>query len=145
MISADRASLPQAGISALEPLPSIDLTALIDIIFIVLVFLLLTANSRLMSLPVEVPQSPSSAITAVEPKESIAINILASTPHWALNGETYTDLHAFSSAFEELLKRHPQASIVIAADKAAPVEPLMQLLALLQGNAISQTQILMEH
>ncbi|MGL6010106.1 MAG: ExbD/TolR family protein, partial [Shewanella oncorhynchi] len=39
----------------------------------------------------------------------------------------------------------PKATVVIAADKAAPVEPLMQLLALLQTQSISQTQILMEH
>ncbi|MDV5389039.1 ExbD/TolR family protein [Shewanella xiamenensis] len=145
MISTHHTSLPQAGISALEPLPSVDLTALIDIIFIVLVFLLLTANSRLLSLPVDVPQSPSNAITAFEHKQSIAINIMATSPYWAINGEKFADLTAFNSAFEALLTAQPQATVIIAADKAAPVEPLMQLLALLQGNAINQTQILMEH
>ncbi|MGL4712682.1 MAG: biopolymer transporter ExbD, partial [Shewanella sp.] len=80
MISADKPFLSQAGIASPEPLASLDLTALIDIIFIVLVFLLLTANSQLLSLPVDVPQSPSSAITTIDTKQTIAINIMATAP-----------------------------------------------------------------
>ncbi len=56
MITPDKSITPN-GISTPDQLPNIDLTALIDIIFIVLVFLLLTANSQLLSLPVGVPQS----------------------------------------------------------------------------------------
>lgn len=145
MISTDKSSFSQAGITPAESLPSIDLTALIDIIFIVLVFLLLTANSQLLSLPVDVPQSSSAAITALENKPSIAINIMAISPHWAIDGEPFSDLANFGAAFEQRFKSMPEASIIIAADKAAPVEPLMQLLALLQTQAIGQTQILMEH
>lgn len=144
MISPDKASLQQGGISAPEQLPSLDLTALIDIIFIVLVFLLLTANTQLLSLPVDVPQSSSSAISAVQDKPNIAINIMATEPYWAIDGQGFSDLAAFTAAFEQRFHTQPEATVIIAADKAAPVEPLMQLLALLQSLSISQTQILME-
>ncbi|MCU7995379.1 biopolymer transporter ExbD [Shewanella glacialipiscicola] len=145
MISTDKFSLSHNGISSPEQLPSVDLTALIDIIFIVLVFLLLTANSQLLSLPVAVPQSPSSAITAVKNQPSIAINIMATAPYWAIDGEQFMDLARFTTVLIQRFQAMPEATVVIAADKAAPVEPLMQLLALLQTQSISQTQILMEH
>ena len=144
MISADASPRSQAGIASPEQLPSLDLTALIDIIFIVLVFLLLTANTQLLSLPVDVPQSPSSAITAIDNKPTIAINIMATAPYWAIDSETFDDLATFTAAFTAHFKNMPEATVVIAADKAAPMEPLMQLLALLQTQSISQTQILME-
>lgn len=145
MISAEKSFLSQAGIASPEQLPSLDLTALIDIIFIVLVFLLLTANSQLLSLPVDVPQSPSSAITAIDNKQTIAINIMATAPYWAIDGKEFDDLATFTTAFTAHFQTMPKATVVIAADKAAPVEPLMQLLALLQTQSINQTQILMEH
>lgn len=145
MISADASPRSQAGIASPELLPSLDLTALIDIIFIVLVFLLLTANTQLLSLPVDVPQSPSSAITAIDNKPTIAINIMATAPYWAIDSKTFDDLATFTTAFTAHFNTMPEATVVIAADKAAPVEPLMQLLALLQTLSISQTQILMEH
>ncbi|MCL1089594.1 biopolymer transporter ExbD [Shewanella profunda] len=144
MITPDKSAFPN-GISAPDQLPSIDLTALIDIIFIVLVFLLLTANSQLLSLPVDVPQSPSSAMTVVENKQAITINIMATAPYWAIDGEEFNDLATFTTAFAARFQAMPDATVIIAADKAAPVEPLMQLLALLQAQSISQTQILMEH
>lgn len=143
MITPDKSITPN-GISTPDQLPSIDLTALIDIIFIVLVFLLLTANSQLLSLPVDVPQSPSSAISVVENKQAIAINIMPIAPYWAIDGEPFNDLTTFSTAFTARFQAMPEATVIIAADKAAPVEPLMQLLALLQAQSISQTQILME-
>lgn len=143
MITPDKSITPN-GISTPDQLPNIDLTALIDIIFIVLVFLLLTANSQLLSLPVDVPQSPSSAISVVENKPTIAINIMAIAPYWAIDGEPFTNLTTFSTAFTARFQTMPEATVIIAADKAAPVEPLMQLLALLQAQSISQTQILME-
>ncbi|UCX05976.1 ExbD/TolR family protein [Shewanella glacialimarina] len=122
----------------------IDLTALIDIIFIVLVFLLLTANTQLLTLPVDIPTEANSELTALSQEQHIAINILATEPYWALDGETFTDFDQFEAAFIHILNDTPDIRVVVAADKNAPVQPLMTLLALLQRQQISNTQILME-
>lgn len=122
----------------------LDLTPLIDIIFIVLVFLLLTANTQLLSLPVDVPTESDSTLTTLSQEEHITINVLINDPHWALEGQRYGDFNEFETAFIKRFRTSEEAKIVIAADKTAPIQPLMTLLAALQRQQITNTQILME-
>ncbi|WP_394203126.1 ExbD/TolR family protein [Shewanella waksmanii] len=122
----------------------LDLTPLIDIIFIVLVFLLLTANTQLLTLPVEVPTEADSELSALSQQQHIAINILLDAPHWAIDGQKFDDFDAFEAAFIKAFSAQPDSKVVVAADKSAPVQPLMTVLALLQRQQISNTQILME-
>lgn len=128
-----------------SPILGLDLTPLIDIIFIVLVFLLLTANTQLLSLPVDVPTEANAELTPINQVENITINLLISQPHWALDGVTFDNFTLFESVFIERYSSRSEAKIIIAADKSAPVQPLMTLLALLQRQQITNTQILMEH
>lgn len=122
----------------------LDLTPLIDIIFIVLVFLLLTANTQLLTLPVDVPTQAGSTLSGLSQQQHITINILTTTPHWALDGQKFTQFEAFETAFINTMSSKPKSTVVIAADKNAPVQPLMTVLALLQRQKINQTQIVME-
>ena len=122
----------------------LDLTPLIDIIFIVLVFLLLTANTQLLSLPVDVPTEADSNLSALSQDKHIAINVLQTEPHWALDGQSFSDFNAFEAAFTQAFKANPKAKVVIAADKTAPVQTLMTVLAAMQRQNITNTQILME-
>lgn len=133
-----------AGNDQSSPSFGLDLTPLIDIIFIVLVFLLLTANTQLLSLPVDVPTEADSNLSAVSQEKHIAINVLVNEPHWALDGKSYADFDEFEAAFSNSFKANPKAKVIIAADKTAPVQPLMTVLAALQRQNISNTQILME-
>ncbi|NRD73203.1 biopolymer transporter ExbD [Shewanella sp. VB17] len=128
-----------------SPILGLDLTPLIDIIFIVLVFLLLTANTQLLSLPVDVPTEATAELTPINQVENITINLLFSQPHWALDGVPFNDFSDFETAFIKLHNARTEAKIIIAADKSAPVQPLMTLLSLLQRQQITNTQILMEH
>lgn len=122
----------------------LDLTPLIDIIFIVLVFLLLTANTQLLSLPVDVPTESSAELTPIDQVENITINVLASEPHWALDGVAFKQFSEFEHAFIKQYQQQSESKVIIAADKTAPVQPLMTLLSLLQRQQITNTQILME-
>lgn len=123
----------------------LDLTALIDIIFIVLVFLLLTANSPLLALKVEVPdQAPPETLAPLTGSTSLAINVLPTPPHWAVNRQPLADLAAVEALLRQQLAHAPNTEVVIAADRKAPVAPLMALLALLQQLEISNTRVLME-
>ena len=140
--SISSTSLASESLS-LEGSSGVDLTSLIDIIFIVLVFLLLTANTPLLSLAVDVPQSDSASISTIESSKTVSINIMPSAPFFALNTKKYVNLADFKLAFMVIYQ--PDMTVVIAADKHAPVEPLMQVLALLQQEQIHQTQVVMEH
>ena len=120
-----------------------DLTPLLDIIFIVMVFLLLTASVKLSSLEVDLPNSEQSATQAVDNK-SITLNILKKAPFWAIDGKAMSDWESFQLALVELVKISPEKPIVIAADKSAEIQHIVKLFAFLHQHNIAATQILME-
>ncbi len=119
-----------------------DLTPLLDIIFIVMVFLMLTTAVKLDSLDVALPSSESKAVASVEQK-SITVNILKEEPHWAINGKPYIDWENFKIALLEESKSTDKP-IVIGAEKMANIQSLVQLLGFLQENGIQATQLLTE-
>ena len=122
----------------------VDMTALIDIIFIMLVFFMLTANVRLQALPVDVPTHGGDSTQTITQADNISINVMADSPYWALDGERLDDFKVFEQQLLVRVKSNPGATLIVAADKKADVQHLMRLLALLQAQSISQTQILME-
>ncbi|HCG8198650.1 TPA: ExbD/TolR family protein [Vibrio parahaemolyticus] len=117
-----------------------DLTPLLDIIFIVMVFLMLTAAVKLDSLDVALPSTDSQAVAEVD-KQSITVNILKDEPYWAINGQTYIDWENFTLALLEESKSTDKP-IVIGAEKTANIQSLVQLLGFLQENGIQATQLL---
>ncbi|ELA8124564.1 ExbD/TolR family protein [Vibrio parahaemolyticus] len=119
-----------------------DLTPLLDIIFIVMVFLMLTAAVKLDSLDVTLPSTDSQAVSEVD-KQSITVNILKDEPYWAINGQTYIDWENFTLALLEESKSTDKP-IVIGAEKTANIQSLVQLLGFLQENGIQATQLLTE-
>ncbi|EHR4995010.1 ExbD/TolR family protein [Vibrio parahaemolyticus] len=119
-----------------------DLTPLLDIIFIVMVFLMLTAAVKLDSLDVALPSTDSQAVAEVD-KQSITVNILKDDPYWAINGQTYIDWENFTLALLEESKSTDKP-IVIGAEKTANIQSLVQLLGFLQENGIQATQLLTE-
>ncbi|EKN4579745.1 biopolymer transporter ExbD [Vibrio parahaemolyticus] len=119
-----------------------DLTPLLDIIFIVMVFLMLTAAVKLDSLDVALPSTDSQAVAKVD-KQSITVNILKDEPYWAINGQTYIDWENFTLALLEESKSTDKP-IVIGAEKTANIQSLVQLLGFLQENGIQATQLLTE-
>ena len=135
-----------------------DLTALIDIVFIVVVFLLLTANTPLLSLPVDIPSTDSQIEKALTTKQSILISLKADAPQWRLTighdsgdasneeprvEEQYHDWPAFKSALLKHIEQSPKG-LLIATDRETNAELLLQLLALLNERGLSDAQILME-
>ncbi|CAE6919162.1 Biopolymer transport protein ExbD/TolR [Vibrio sp. B1REV9] len=129
---------PRDNNHALTP----DLTPLLDIIFIVMVFLMLTAAVKLDSLDVDLPSTDSKAVAEVD-KQSITVNILNEAPFWAINGKTYIDWENFTLALLEESKSSDKP-IVIGAEKTADIQYLVKLLGFLQENGIQATQLLTE-
>ncbi|GGB32455.1 biopolymer transporter ExbD [Oceanisphaera marina] len=121
-----------------------DITPLLDIIFIVLVFLLLTANIPLQSLEVDLPETDSAALSSVQDTKSITINLMAGSPAWALQGEQYEDWEQFKPVLQAQAESLKETDLILASDKEVTVDNMLKLLAFLQEHHISATQILME-
>lgn len=121
-----------------------DITPLLDIIFIVLVFLLLTANIPLQSLEVDLPETDSAALSSVQDTKSITINLMAGSPAWALQGEQYEDWEQFKPVLQAQAESLKETDLILASDKEVTVDNMLKLLSFLQEHHISATQILME-
>lgn len=127
-----------------------DLTPLLDIIFIVMVFLLLTANISVKTLTLDVPSTQDSEVLKAQNDPAIVIsllavdNALAQGSAWAIEETYYPTFNAFSSALLILTQKFPARAIVIASDKQVSVERMLQLLAFMQKNKINATNIIMD-
>ena len=123
---------------------SLELTPLIDIIFIVVVFLLLTANSRLLSLPVDIPASDDAVASENSDQNSLTISIFRSAPVWAIEQQRFENWDEFKQVLLKRISANQQQTLAIAAEHDAEVEPLLKLLALLNQQQVTNTRILME-
>lgn len=122
-----------------------DLTPMIDIIFIVMVFLLLTANVSVQTLNVDIPKTEEASQLSSPDKPVISIGILHSEEEkWALDGVKYSDWKAFTTELLKTRSTYPDKPFVIAADKKADVESMLNLFAFMQKHQISATNIVME-
>ncbi|ELR67727.1 Biopolymer transport protein ExbD1 [Photobacterium marinum] len=133
----------RANNSLLEEEIQPDLTPLLDIIFIVMVFLLLTASVRLQSLEVDLPQTETKTLQETE-ADPVTINLASASPYWALQSAPIESWNEFTQALIKEMKKNPQRPVVIGADKAGSVEHMLKLLAFLQQHDIKATQLLME-
>ncbi|MFT7682114.1 ExbD/TolR family protein [Moritella dasanensis] len=121
-----------------------DLTPLLDIIFIVMVFLLLTANISIKSLAVDVPVTDETAVLNQTDTKVIAISILAQADEWGIDDNKISDWDSFK---QQLLIRHkdaPEHTILITADKSAPIDKMMKILAFLKNNDVTKINVMME-
>ena len=125
-----------------------ELTPLIDIVFIVIVFLLLTANVQVLSLPVDIPDTDSKLPSAMSEKQSLTVAVKSTRPYWELKvnefgTNQFEDWLEFKGSLMQQLNK-PSATLLITPDAEASAENLLQLLALLNENAFSNIQIMME-
>ncbi len=126
-----------------EALSGPDLTPLIDIIFIMLVFLMLTANPVTHLLSMELPQQAARSAPDPAPPSPLHLALTAEAPHWHLEQTGFASLDQFKTA----LLSQPDLTdrpIVVAGDKSVPLEPVLQLFSLLQAEGLTQVQFVME-
>lgn len=134
--------LPAANTAHGNLLP--DLTPLLDVIFIVLVFFLLTAQTPLLELPVQLPQSTEALSTAkAEGGERVQIQ-LSADGSWRLNGVAQLDFIALRTELTSAFHANDAAALDLALDRQAPLSAFIDLMALLQQLGIQDSRILLE-
>lgn len=122
---------------------AVDLTPMIDILFIVLVFFILTANPIEHALKVDLPSKGAEQAKALTVEESIQITLFTDKK-WALNDQEFADWSATKKAFKVALVKAPKSEIIIATARDASVEQLLELMAFLQQENLQAAQILMD-
>lgn len=121
-----------------------DMTALLDVIFILLVFLLLTANAVPKVLEVALPEDGAEQAPDLEVNDQISITLFAESGRWGIASDEYDNWHAFERALTEKIRATREPQIVLAGDRQVALEKLMKMFSWLQANNLAAAQILME-
>jgi len=121
-----------------------DLTALLDVIFILLVFLLLTANVAPKALTVKLPEKGREQASELNDASLITITLFAGEERWALDGQEYVNWLVFELSLSERVRALDDPQIILAGDKDVSLERLLQLFSWLQGHNLTAAQVLMQ-
>ncbi len=120
-----------------------DVTPMVDIVFIVVVFLLITANSPLLKLPVNVPTSPASISESEALQTHVTITLSATGAPFAIDQSEFYSWEAFAESLGSLDLKS-DSLVRIAPDKNAKTDHLLRVMAFLNHINITNTQIIME-
>ena len=99
-----------------KTLGSPELAPLIDIIFMVVVFLLITANTPLLTLPIDVPKTDQDATLNTAMQTELTITITSKSPYWHIDKQAYGEWGDFKQALLMSTQDNAQR-LTIAADK----------------------------
>lgn len=134
--------LPAASNSQGNLLP--DLPPLLDVIFIVLVFFLLTAQTPLLELPLQLPQSREALPTASAGNGERMQLQLSAEGAWRFNGVQQANFSRLRTELTAAFVADNTVGLDLALDRQAPLSAFLDLMALLQQQGIQDSRILLE-
>lgn len=123
--------------AAEEEETEINLTPMLDVVFIMLIFFIVTA-SFIKEAGIEV-RRPVTEMAAPKPKANILVAISAKNEIWI--DRKNIDPRAVKVEFERLLAENPEGSVVIQADKEAYTETVVLVADAARQAKISRVSI----
>lgn len=127
--------------TAFSALP--DMTALLDVIFILLVFLLLTANAAPKALKVALPQDDQGVAQTIEADNQITVTIFPDGQRWGLQKRKFESWKAFEQALLAQVNAQQEPQIVVVGDKNTSLEKLLKLFTWLQSHHLTAAHMMM--
>lgn len=118
-----------------------DLTPMLDILFILLVFFMITAGAIFQSLDLKLPASISGELVLLNEPQHIMVEI--HEDKYVLDGTAVADFQDLTTILLPLIHDRPQHKIIVAGDRNATIERLLMLLGYLQAQGIEAANILM--
>lgn len=124
-------------ISELAP----DLTPLIDVIFILVVFLILNFNAPEYFIKVDLPKDEENISQNIIDKKDIKIYIDKDIAGWKVNDLQIDKAANLRNKINILSKNYSESKILIYVDQDAQISRLITLLTILEKNNFKQTNI----
>ncbi|MGF1739933.1 biopolymer transporter ExbD [Vibrio profundum] len=122
-----------------------DLMPLLDVIFIILVFLLLTANAPLQTLNIDIPKvKQEQLLQPVAARDPLSLSLSPNAPHWRLNDKTFDSWQTLEPALLAQLRQNPDRPLIISGDRKATLQRFLRLIAFLQSHHIQHSKIVLE-
>lgn len=117
-----------------------DLTAMLDIIFMLLVFFILTSGTAFRSLDLKLPSSSQPQLQI--DKEAITMVLGVATDHYFLDDSKFSDISELSSTLAEKMANSADVHLVVATDKGVPIQRFLDVLSELSQKNIDVASIL---
>lgn len=119
-----------------------DMTALLDVIFILLIFMMLTANSAPKLLELDLPKASA-------PAKNIDLNTItvgiSEQGGFSINRQKFSDWQAFESSLTKQLDDYEQQNIepqlLVAADKDVALQPFVKMANWLSDHGIAVADV----
>lgn len=122
-----------------------DLTPLLDVMFMLIVFLILTANAVPFAVDVQLPSDEQSVSKMVDEEKTIILTLLPEEKGWKLNQDSYTDEAQMQAVLLEQYNKDKEQRIIIAGEKSVSMQKLLNAITFLRKHNIQTADILMEH
>jgi biopolymer transport protein ExbD len=116
-----------------------DMTALLDVIFILLIFMMLTANVAPQLLELDLPQASAPAKNV----EADAITLgLSEQGLFSINQQTFDSWQEFEvSLSAQLNEQEKKPQLLVTADKDVPLQPFVKLANWLSEQGIAVADV----
>ena len=116
----------------------VNITSLIDVIFILLIFFMVSTQFKRSSLPLDLPRSENAT------QERSTTKVLAVTAdRMELDGEPVT-LEALEGTLSSLYAREPELALSLECERTVEFETIVQVLTKIQAAGISRIGIVHE-
>jgi len=119
-----------------------DLTPLLDVMFMLIVFFILTANAVPYALDVNLPQDLEEVTQAVEDPDMLSVTLLPGEDGWKINDVSYHAEQEFRAALRVQVQDNKQ--VIIIGDKDVSMQKLLTVMAFLRKHNIEAADIVME-
>ncbi len=121
--------------------PAINIVPLVDVLLVLLVILLVTAPTLFHLVRTQLPRASSEAHP---PPRTVVTLTISETGQWLWNGETIHQAALASRLAAEQTAGGTPPAVVIAVHRAAPFEPVAQLMAELARAGITDARFLLD-
>ena len=122
-----------------------DLTSLIDVMFMLVLFLILTANTASYVISVDVPTDKDAVSEVVKDDEVIAVTLLPDNGGWLIGSQEFKQEDAFHEALlAQIDPKNEKQKVAIIGDKTVSMQKLVDMMTFLQKNNVPMADIAVE-
>ncbi|MFT5795326.1 MAG: biopolymer transport protein ExbD [Ulvibacter sp.] len=120
-----------------------DLTPLIDVVFILIIFLILSINTASFSLEVNLPEDKDNSSKVISNNKYLEIHLLKNNV-WKVGNKTFLDEEEFRGYLLSHHKKNKDRKLIILADDDSSVGKLISVLTFLKKQNIQMANILVD-
>lgn len=121
-----------------------DLTPLLDVMFMLIIFLVLTNNAMQQVFDISLPDDKEDVLEVLSENDTIKITIFAEEGQWAINEQKFSDFSNFKPALITAYNNSKKKHVIVFGDKSATIDSLMELLTFMRSEGIEAADMVMK-